>query len=461
MLRIAVISLLVANLLLLGFQGSKPAVEPETIAKQSAVEDSSVPTIHLFSEMIEDQDLLSGNRRCFSLGPFHSPEDKNEIRTLLEEVSANISERETQALVEKGYWVYMPPYESLLESNQVLLSLQALGLKDIGVIYNGDWNNAISLGYFLRQENALRRQKDLEDRNFAPRIRVQRQSESRYWLDYEQNPGSALITIDMQDRPNDFMRRSLPCPEQDPFEIIAPVSENLAAEVKQPPTQIPVAEPQSPPVENIEPESEEIIERQPEETIEQQPEETIEQQPEEIIEQQPVEEDGLQSEEDDVLQPAEEIDLDFKEGLDTVSIDTSEVEVPGPAIGTELQNSNETEPEVSENLEDDTLQQQVETPEEGFVPQPIQDDAVDPEGNIDSAPVDSENTELEPAIETETESSVGTGPVIGFGTQPEEGDDTQPEEDDDTQPEKDDGTQLEEGNEIAPEVDDETETDDG
>ena len=429
MLRIAVISLLVANLLLLGFQGSKPAVEPETIAKQAVVEDSSVPTIHLFSEMMEDQNLLSGNRHCFSLGPFHSSEDKNEIQALLEDVSANIIERETLALVEKGYWVYMPPYESLLEANQVLLSLQALGLKDIGVIYNGDWKNAISLGYFLRQENALRRQKDLEDRNFAPRIRVQRQSETRYWLDYEQSPGAALIAIDMQDRPNDFMRRSLPCPEHDPFEISAPVSENLAAGVKQVPSQIPEAEPQSLPVENIEPG----------------PEEKIERQPEGVIEQQPVEEDGLQSEVNDGSQPAVEIDPGPKEGLDIAPVGNSEVEVPEPVIDTELQNSNETEPEASENLEDDIVRQQAETPEEGGEPQLIQDDAVDSEEKIDSAPVDSDKAELKPAIETEPENSVGTGPVIGFGTQPEEGD----------------GTQLENGNEIEPEGADEIEPDGG
>ncbi len=262
MLRIAVISLLVANLLLLGFQGSKPVAQPEVVAKQTVVEDTSTPTIHLFSEMIQNQDLMSGNRRCFSLGPFHSLEDKNEIRALLDEGSANISERETQALVEKGYWVYMPPYKSLLEANQVLLSLQALGLKDIGVIYDDEWKNAISLGYFLRQENALRRKKDLEDRNFAPRIRVKRQPESRYWLDYEQNPGSVLIAIDMQYRPNDFMRRSLPCPDQNPFENTANVAQNLAVETKQPQMQVPEEESQTSPEENNEPPSEEISELQ-------------------------------------------------------------------------------------------------------------------------------------------------------------------------------------------------------
>jgi len=464
MLRIAVISLLVANLLLLGFQGSKPAVEPETTAKQAVVEDSNVPTIHLFSEMMENQDLLSGSRRCFSLGPFHSSEDKNEIQTLLEDVSANISERETLALVEKGYWVYMPPYESLLEANQALLSLQALGLKDIGVIYNGDWKNAISLGYFLRQENALRRQKDLEDRNFAPMIRVKRQSETRYWLDYEQSPGSALVAIDMQDRPNDFMRRSLPCPEQNPFEIIAPVSENLAAEVKQPPTQIPEEEPQSPPVESHEPQPTETIEPQPVEEdslqlkdgggskpieeIDGDPEESTDTTPaenEEVVSEPPVEtepetgpEVEIQKTDDIEIQSGTEAESEASENLadDTLQ---KQVEIPQEGAGslpvvddgidTELQNSNETEPESLENLVDDTLLQ-VETPDAGDGSQPVEADSVDPEGNIDSAPVDSEKAEPEP------ENSVGTGPVIGFGTETEDSGETETEDGDETEPEE-------------------------
>lgn len=214
MLRILVISLFVANLLLLGFRDSKPPPAPEPTAVATIVEDDSIPTIHLFSEMMENRDLLEGNRQCFSLGPFHSVEDSDETRSRLTELTINISERQTQALVEKGYWVYMPPYESLLEANRALLSLQALGLTDIGIIYDGEWQYAISLGYFLRQGNALRRKKALEDRGYTPLIRVQRQAEPRYWLEYEQEIGSDLIALDFSNRPNDFMQRPLPCPEQ-------------------------------------------------------------------------------------------------------------------------------------------------------------------------------------------------------------------------------------------------------
>lgn len=253
MLRIVVISLVVANLFLLGFQGSKPTSEPAQVVSPKRVSgDPRIPTIHLFSEMIENEDLLTGNRRCFSIGPFHTLEDRDNVRSSLLEVSTGIGERETEALVEKGYWVFMPPYVSLLEANQELLSLKALGLQDVGIIYDGEWKNAISLGYFLRQENAQRRKKSLEDRGYQPLIRVRRQSEPRYWLDYEQPPGSGLLSLDMRDRPNDFMQRPLPCPEErlpavvldqpsESFETPAqdePVVENLAAQTQSPMQQV-------------------------------------------------------------------------------------------------------------------------------------------------------------------------------------------------------------------------------
>ena len=166
MLRILVISLFVANLLLLGFQGSKPAVEPETCGRSSRGKRHPVSRpFTSFSEMLQDQGLLSGNRQCFSLGPFHSSEDKDEIRLLF----AGGVHADQRAPAPRHWWrratgcscrLTRPCWKPIEE----LISLQALGLEDIGIIYDGEWKNAISLGYFLRQENAVRRKKSLESK---------------------------------------------------------------------------------------------------------------------------------------------------------------------------------------------------------------------------------------------------------------------------------------------------------
>jgi len=229
MFRIIVISLFVANLLLFGLEASKPPAKTQAATSQGEAADSNIPTIHLLSELMQDQDLMSGSRQCFTLGPFHDAEEMREVLNRLQAVSLSTAERETQALVEQGYWVFLRPYRSLLEANEVLLSLQALGLQDSAVIYEGRLRNSVSLGYFLRQENAVKRQQGLAAKGYEPLIRVQRKSEPRYWLDYEQNPGSDLIALDTQNRPNDFMQRRLPCPPQGQFETVLTPAQPIAA----------------------------------------------------------------------------------------------------------------------------------------------------------------------------------------------------------------------------------------
>lgn len=215
MLRIIVITLVLLNLLLLGFQTSRPGrtAETEPAAASEVVEDGDIPTIHLFSEMIRDQKLMSGNRQCFSLGPFDSAGDRDQLRQQLRGIVTGISERQTQATVERGYWVFLPPAASLLEANRLLLSVKALGIEDSSVIYDGEWENAISLGYFRRQGNANRRVRELEGRGYEPQIQVRRQVEPRYWLDYEQGPGVELLVLDVPDRLPGMVQRVLPCPE--------------------------------------------------------------------------------------------------------------------------------------------------------------------------------------------------------------------------------------------------------
>jgi hypothetical protein len=214
MLRIIVIALVLANLLLLGIRARQPEEPMQVEVVTPEVIDDGVPTIHLIEELVQ-QAIMPGQRQCFSLGPFHSTEERDEVRTQLRGRVTGVSERQTQAVVELGYWVFLPPYESLLEANRALLSLRALKLEDVAIIYEeGEWQNAISLGYFLRQGTANRRAGQLRERGFeAAQVQVSRRVEPRYWLDYEQNPGVELLTLEMQDLPNDFRQRILPCPE--------------------------------------------------------------------------------------------------------------------------------------------------------------------------------------------------------------------------------------------------------
>ena len=387
MLRILVISLFVANLLLFAFQRNNPAVQPETTVAPAVKKNSNIPTIHLFSEMMQDQGLLTGNRQCFSLGPFHSSEGKDEFRLLLQEVSTRINERQTEALVEKGYWVFMQPYDSLLEANQALISLQALGLEDIGVIYDGEWKNAVSLGYFMRQENAQRRKESLESRGYAPQIRVQRQGEPRYWLDYEQNPGSSLIALDMQNRPNDFMQRTLPCPEEDTVEF--------AGEDSQQPAQV-MAEVQVP-VDDNEPASDRNEDPDTGGDVESAPQERVEAVPVQAVE----------TETEDIASGSEGVIETGPENTAGTGQEDNIESVPEDAAGTGLEDTNETGAEdAAVTGQDDTI----ETGAEDAV-ETVQEVAIDtkPGSAVGTGPLDVIETEQGSAADNGSEDTLETG----------------------------------------------------
>jgi hypothetical protein len=420
MLRILVISLFVANLLLFAFQDSNESAAPvEAGVTKTNVDDPRIPTIHLFSEMVQDQGLMTGNRQCFSLGPFHTVEDTDEVYGRLLEVSVNISERQTHALVEKGYWVFMPPYVSLLEANQALLSLQALGLKDIAVIYDGEWKSAISLGYFLRQENAIRRKKTLVDRGHAPLIRVQRQSELRYWLDYEQNPGSGLIALDMQNRPNDFMQRSLPCPEQELFDAPPVESQAAISDVEQ------ALEPEQdadvlPPGQDIDSSAAEGVENPGTANQEVALDQNANTDPNQSLETEPVEiepetgsGDEVQAPEpeddDDVLPPDQDAGTDAVEiavNPDSQSLETevSQSAITDPVQGVEAE-VVETEPETDNSEE--ALALKIEQGD-GDLP-PAQDAGTDAEEIVESALDDNLETDPAQSMESETEQNADSG----------------------------------------------------
>ena len=430
MLRILVISLFVANLLLLGFQRNSPAPEIETRVVPAANVNPDVPTIHLFGEMMQDEGLLTGNRQCFSLGPFHSSKDKDEVRLLLEEVSTRIDERQTEALVEKGYWVFMPPYESLLEANKALISLQALGLEDIGIIYDGEWKNAISLGYFMRQGNAQRRKESVESKGYAPMIRVQRQGEPRFWLDYEQSPGSDLVVLDMQNRPNDFMQRALPClvedtvetDEADPLEPIEVVAR----------LQLPQEDSEPASGSSVEPGTVENTANTPQEPL--------------VSLQDQAVETGADIERADIETGTEDAGGSEPEAaVETGQVDTIETETNG-AAGSGQEDTIEAEPESVIETEQQVA---IESEPDGSV-ETGQGDAInsEPENSVETGKEDAIETEpddsveagQEDVIEPELTSPVGTGPLDTINFQPESPNESEQEVDDGAEPDDSSGT---------------------
>ncbi len=187
--RFLLIVLVLINFLLIGWFMSNPPVaeikDPAlstTNQDTASVIDGNVIELQLLNELDLRENF--GNH-CATIGPLKSATTVRRLRDRLTAYTSRIRERQTEARVERGYWVYLPVAESRDAAIEYASQLASMGINDYFVVTSGEMQNAVSLGLFNNLPNAEKRQQQLQALGFNPRLGARREYESRYWLDYQ------------------------------------------------------------------------------------------------------------------------------------------------------------------------------------------------------------------------------------------------------------------------------------
>lgn len=203
-MRLVVLTLLLANVLFLGWQYLEQENRPK--ASRDAYQD--VPTLELTSREapvelapVTQPDIEMGQEAVDPVSAESSPALDDlaiaEAQTLPVEpptpsVCANLgpfdSEAAARAAIEKfslssfdpvvnkrqvprrSYWVYIPPFRDRKSANLALEMLATRGIKDAYVVGSGEDRNAIALGLYSQQASAQRRLQQLEKTGMAARV---------------------------------------------------------------------------------------------------------------------------------------------------------------------------------------------------------------------------------------------------------------------------------------------------
>lgn len=208
MSRIIVIALLASNLILIGLRAAQSPA-PDSTASPRVTLDPWIPRLILLSEM-PDAGTGAG-RQCFSLGPFETRQASDAALAVLEAVVESVTVRETESLVELGYWVALPGAADVDAAGAQLDALQAAGFEDLAVVTDTDGAYRVSLGYFLDEANARRRRDSVREKGFDADTRLQRQTEQRFWLDYVQSPGATPAVETLDATVDRSLNRGIPC----------------------------------------------------------------------------------------------------------------------------------------------------------------------------------------------------------------------------------------------------------
>ncbi len=174
--------------------GPSPGNEPPEF-----VPSSDVPTLVLLSE--EEPEMVArvpdeaepdgppeptpGLDRlvCLEVGPFLTQSDLRRAMNAFTPSAERLQFRETRALANRGYWVYLPAQGSRDAALAVARELSAKGLRDYYVVTAGERENTISLGLFRELSNAKQRHEQIRAQGFDAQLQPRSDEIPHYWID--------------------------------------------------------------------------------------------------------------------------------------------------------------------------------------------------------------------------------------------------------------------------------------
>ncbi len=149
---------------------SEPAVAAgvEETASSDASEEATAPPV----------------RHCGELGPFRNrAQTRRFLRSL--DLAAELHPYRRPTPVPEAYWVFIPPAADRAEARRRVQALREAGVKDLWLMPEGEFRNAISLGLFSREEAARAHARELQEKGFDVEMRPRMKEKDRYWIAFE------------------------------------------------------------------------------------------------------------------------------------------------------------------------------------------------------------------------------------------------------------------------------------
>ncbi len=181
-----------------------PAKDEEIVPAQAAEESPVVAEEEPAPAPEEEAQVASVPQvpvaYCGTLGPFKSHIQAKRIRRKLGALQ-KIGIEQKPTLVDKSYWVLIPPLPTRKEARAVVEKLKAAGIKDLWLVPKGEMRNAISLGLYSRRDAAYSHAENLHKKGFEVEVKPKQEEVSRYWLEFAGLDEAAFEKLDPEALP--------------------------------------------------------------------------------------------------------------------------------------------------------------------------------------------------------------------------------------------------------------------
>ena len=181
-MKLIIYFLLICNLGFAAWHFRGLDVREDGTAKR--IEISHENQLVLLSEFQQKEQISSGGKLCYSLGPFIKKTQSEKAQELLKENNVETRRIQLRDASRSGYWVILPASESRKEAQKHITKLKKLKITDYFLVATGPHQNAVSLGVYSQKKLARRRVDEIIRLGFIPRMESVSLPRKVYWLNW-------------------------------------------------------------------------------------------------------------------------------------------------------------------------------------------------------------------------------------------------------------------------------------
>ncbi|ALP54668.1 hypothetical protein Tel_00005 [Candidatus Tenderia electrophaga] len=122
---------------------------------------------------------------CYRVGPFLLISDVRGVSQLFSYGDIKVQERSETLRKQVGYWVYIPPQDSLEQARETLRRMKDNGIADALIISEGSKANAVSVGVYKSEALGQERLDSLRELGYTARQEPLFRTQAQYWLELE------------------------------------------------------------------------------------------------------------------------------------------------------------------------------------------------------------------------------------------------------------------------------------
>lgn len=186
-----IIGLLVANVVLLAWNVAGHLLP---LAAEPPPTEPDIPGL----ELRQDVDAVAYHSgtglqgSCYTVGPYNSARAAELVAEKVRSAGLLAKVRPMTTLQTLRFFVYIPPLPDAGQAQQVAQDIAKHGVRDVALVAQGPYRNAIALGFFDNLTKAKHHAEYIRYLGYDARYTEEQAAREVFWLDYDEPLGSNI-----------------------------------------------------------------------------------------------------------------------------------------------------------------------------------------------------------------------------------------------------------------------------